>query len=240
MSIIHLILTAKGGVGKSYIATLLAQFLGRDTFCADTDPSNPTFASYKAIGAKHFNIMTEDMNIDRSRFDALIEAMLEHEGDCVVDNGSSSFLPMMSYMLENNVIDILRDAGKTVVIHSVLIGGLGIEETTRGILSLLKAKAAPLVIWENELYGPVEKEGMKFAATKAYEENKKQILGIVRIAERKPDTHGADVHNMTSQKLTFDEVMASPEYQVMNKHRLKTVKTDVFDQLEEIDFSAAA
>ncbi|MCU6502297.1 hypothetical protein LPN04_31330 [Rugamonas sp. A1-17] len=238
MSTIHLVLTGKGGVGKSYISTILAQYLPPDTFCGDTDPSNPTFTSYKAIGARHFNIMTDDMNIDKSRFDALMDIMLEHEGDCLVDNGSSSFLPMMAYILENNVIDFLQEAGKTVVIHSVLIGGLGLEETTRGVSSLLQSQVAPIVIWENELYGPVEMNGMRFADTDAYSKHKERILGIVRIAARGADTYGKDLHRMTSQKLTFDEVDQSTEFGAFNKQRMRTVRRDIFKQLDQLDFSA--
>lgn len=48
--------------------------------------------------------MTADMNIDKSGFDNLVEMLLEAPADCVVDNGSSSFLPMMANMLENSVI----------------------------------------------------------------------------------------------------------------------------------------
>lgn len=239
MSTIHLVLTGKGGVGKSYISTILAQYLGPDTFCGDTDPSNPTFTSYKAIGAKHFDIMTPDMNIDKSRFDALMHAMLEYEGDCLVDNGSSSFLPMMAYMLENNVVDFLQEAGKTVIIHAVLVGGLGLEETTRGLTSLLKSQVAPIVIWENELHGVVENDGIRFINTDTYTLHRKRVLGIVRIAARGADTYGKDLHKMTSQKMTFAEVDQSTEFGAFNKQRMRTVRRDIFEQLDKLDFTGA-
>jgi hypothetical protein len=238
MSTIHIILTGKGGVGKSYIATILAQYLGNETFCADTDPSNPTFASYKAIGAKHFDIMTKDMDIDRSRFDYLIEEMLQHEGDCLVDNGSSSFLPMMAYIVKNNVFEFLREAGKKVVIHSVLIGGLGVEETTRGVSALLQSQAAPIVVWENELYGPVVSQGMRFSETSIFKKHQAQIVGVVRIANRDNDMYGQTLHKMTSLKLTFDEVDKSMDFVSMEKQRTRTVRRDIFGQLDNLDFSA--
>lgn len=162
MSTIHFVLTGKGGVGKSFISALLAQYVKATfgvPFVADTDPSNPTIAGYPAFNAKHINIMTENMNINKSNFDELIVDLLSYEGDCVVDNGSSSFLPIMAYIMENDVIELLREAGKTVIIHAVLVGGLGMDETLRCIQTLLSSQVAPLVVWENELFGRVCKDG---------------------------------------------------------------------------------
>jgi len=49
---IHMVLQGKGGVGKSFVAAPMAQFLqdkGRDPLCIDTDPVNATFAGYSAF-----------------------------------------------------------------------------------------------------------------------------------------------------------------------------------------------
>lgn len=241
MSVIHFVMTGKGGVGKSYISTLLAQYVNKTTgmpFCADTDPSNPTFASYPAFKAKHIDIMTPEMNVDKSRFDKLMDELLSAETDCVVDNGSSSFLPLMAYFIENNVIEHLCEAGKVVVIHAVLVGGLGLEETQRGIETLLKAQVAPLVIWENEIHGPVAKNGKRFKDSNVYAEYKHRIMGVVRIAERGADTFGQDIHTMTSNRLTFDEVMTSPLFRTFARQRMLTVQRDIDNQLDEVDFVA--
>ena len=51
---IHLTLQGKGGVGKSLIASVLAQYhrqTGLDVRCIDTDPVNRTFAQYGALQA---------------------------------------------------------------------------------------------------------------------------------------------------------------------------------------------
>ena len=48
---IHLSLQGKGGVGKSLIASILAQYFrdrGRDIHCIDTDPVNSTLFQYTA------------------------------------------------------------------------------------------------------------------------------------------------------------------------------------------------
>ena len=51
---VHFILQGKGGVGKSFVAALLAQHYqanGRGAVvCVDTDPVNATFSGYGAFG----------------------------------------------------------------------------------------------------------------------------------------------------------------------------------------------
>ena len=44
---VHFVLQGKGGVGKSFVASILGQYFqvrGRDVRCFDTDPVNQTFA----------------------------------------------------------------------------------------------------------------------------------------------------------------------------------------------------
>jgi Mrp family chromosome partitioning ATPase len=239
MSAIHLTLTGKGGVGKSWITAAIANYLKMSEvplFAADTDPSNPTFASIPYFEAKHVNIMTPAMNIDRSRFDELIEGLVAHQGNCVVDNGSSSFLPMMAYMLENDVINFLINQGKKVYVHAVLVGGEGLMETQRCVDTLIKANVPNLVIWENEFNGPVIKDGKRFVESDLYQENHKRFAGVIRIAERSQDTFGKDLKAMGVARLAFAEVIASPEFRMMSRQRLTTVWRDISQQLDKVEF----
>src|SRR5579884_3436090 len=59
---IHLTLQGKGGVGKSLVASILAQYLrsgGRRVHCVDTDPVNRTLAQYSALTAERINLRDE-------------------------------------------------------------------------------------------------------------------------------------------------------------------------------------
>jgi Mrp family chromosome partitioning ATPase len=54
--VVNLVLQGKGGVGKSLVASILAQFYranGHAVKCIDTDPVNQTFSQYAGIGAQH-------------------------------------------------------------------------------------------------------------------------------------------------------------------------------------------
>ena len=67
---IHLTLQGKGGVGKSLVAAVLAQYLksaGRDVRCIDTDPVNRTFAQYAALNADRLQLRDEHNRIDQRK-----------------------------------------------------------------------------------------------------------------------------------------------------------------------------
>ena len=64
-----------------------------------------------------------DGNIDVRGFDALMERLLTEDGTFVIDNGASTFIPLWSYIVENQVIEILRQAGKRLYVHTVITGG---------------------------------------------------------------------------------------------------------------------
>ena len=53
MKEVHFVVQSKGGVGKSFVAMLLAQYLQDRSddklYCFDTDPDNQTFAGYQAL-----------------------------------------------------------------------------------------------------------------------------------------------------------------------------------------------
>ena len=83
---IHLTLQGKGGVGKSLVASVLAQYLrgkGKEVRCIDTDPVNRTFAQYSALGADRLNLRDEHNRIEQRAFDSLIERFLTEDAALV-------------------------------------------------------------------------------------------------------------------------------------------------------------
>lgn len=231
---IHIVLQGKGGVGKSLVAALLAQYLassGTKLFCADTDPVNNTFSRYQSIGAKSIHVLNSDQEIDARIFDALIEELIEHDGDAVIDNGASTFIPLAAYLSENGVIDLLRSYGKTVYIHTVLTGGQAMDDTLSGLVALLRSQPAEILVWENEFFGLVERDEKRFIDLDLYQSNKKRIKGIINIKRRSQSTFGRDIELMVSNKLTFNDAMTSSLFSLMPRQRLMTIKKEIFDQL---------
>lgn len=239
MHTVHFVLMGKGGVGKSMVASMLSQYLGtlnRNLFCADTDPTNMTFKHYKALDVQHYNISDETLKVDTRKFDALINRIAEHEGDCVVDTGASSFLPLMHYLHENKMFDLLESTGRRVVVHTPLVGGQAIDETVRGLQTILEFFNTPVLVWVNEYFGPVRKDGVGFRESTLFKEAKARLFGVVLLQELTADTSGQDVGEMTRHYLTFDEALSSPMFYFANRHRLMMVRNGIYDQLKKLDF----
>ncbi len=237
MATINLVLQGKGGVGKSFIASLLAQYFlsrGYPICCFDTDPVNATFSGYKALQVNTVDIMDGD-NINTSRFDQLIEALVSlPEGtEAIVDNGSSTFLPLGSYMKENRVAEMLQDNGHTIRTHTIITGGQGGGDTCQGLFSLLENKFKSITIWENPFFGKTD-----FLNEPFYLENKGKmgaVEAIISLPDRKRETFGADIAKMLSMKLTFDEVLKRTDFTLMQRQRIVITKRELFELLEKAE-----
>lgn len=234
---VHLSLQGKGGVGKSLIAAILAQYLrhkGQVVQCIDTDPVNQTFSQYSLLEVSHLKLLA-DGRIDPRVFDLLMERLLTDKGTFVVDNGASTFIPLWHYILENDVVSVLRRSGRRLYVHSVITGGQALVDTLTGFGEL--ANTTPdrnVVVWVNEYFGPVEDDGKRFIDMRVFRENEDKVAGTVAIPRRSVDTFGRDVEEMLRKKLTFAEAIDSSTFSIMARQRLKMIQTDLFEQLDRL------
>jgi hypothetical protein len=237
---IHVTLQGKGGVGKSLVASILAQYFrhrAAKIHCLDTDPVNQTFSQYAELGAEHLALM-HDGKIDSRGFDVLMERLLTEDEIFIVDNGASTFIPLWSYIVENNVLELLRAAGRRLYVHTVVTGGQALGDTLKGFKSLADSSAERnIVVWLNEYFGLIERDGKTFTEMLAYKECEAKILGLVRVQKRNQDTFGRDIEEVIARKLTFEEAIRNGRASVMSKQRLKVVQRDLFEQLDRIPLS---
>lgn len=235
MKQVHFTLQGKGGVGKSFVSSLIAQYLrasGNPVTVVDTDPVNATLAGYKAFNAERLELMEGGSLIERN-FDKLIEQVVEVDTNFVIDNGAASFIPLSYYIAENDAINLIGENGKQVIIHTVITGGQAIRDTLAGFASLVEQMPgnAEIIVWLNEFFGDIEAEGKTFEEMKVYQQNKDRVRGIIRIARQTGSTFGEDVKLMLDSKLTFDEVAVSEDFKLMAKSRLAKIKNSIFEQL---------
>lgn len=235
MKRVHLTLQGKGGVGKSFVSSLVTQYLmslGAPVVAVDTDPVNATLCGYTAFNTRRIELMDGGSLIERN-FDALIEQIVEEDTNFVVDNGASSFIPLSFYLNENDAIRTIREHGKEVVIHTVVTGGQAMRDTVSGLYDLMTQMPpeASIVVWLNEFFGDVVADGQRFEDAPGFQKNRSRITGLVRIARQTGSTFGRDVQLMLDSKLTFDQVAQSPDFGLMAKSRLARVRAAIFDQL---------
>lgn len=238
---VHFILQGKGGIGKTLVSTFLAQWLkAKDETpprCFDTDQENPTFSRYRALDVMHIPVMTDARIIDPKGFDNLMLALLEAEGNCVVDNGANTFSPLMAYLIENDAFALMKESGKQAYVHTIVGGGDTLHDTAAGFVSTANSVSAPLILWENEYFGLLQSpSGKQFGESQTFSEHADKVKGKVTLVQRNSDTFGADLKKMNTGRLTLDEVLQSDKFNIMEKQRIKTVYRQIFEQLDRIDW----
>lgn len=241
MSNIHFFLQGKGGVGKTLTSSFTTQYLrtiSDDVYGIDTDSVNHTYSQYKAFNAAIYNIYDPQTSFLN---EAVIEEMAEYiydagHRDIIIDNGASSFIPLLQYLTDNLVISALNEAGHHVYIHTVLTGGQGLEDTAGGLTSVLKNfPDTPIVVWLNYKFGDVMMNGKEFEDWAVYKKNKESIAGIIPVDFNDSQLFQSDLEFMLSRKFTFDEAMA--ESKLFSRNRLKQMQETVFTAIRNTGLS---
>jgi len=246
MKEVNLVVQSKGGCGKTFCCASFAQYVTAEAanqvevHCYDTDTSNRTLSRYKPLNVQIINILTGHNTVDTRNFDGLIEQFLEKDGIGIVDTGSNTFIPLMSYIAENNIAELLRESGVRLILHVPIEGGQAQVDCIESLERILTAVDADIVVWLNEFHGAVENGGKPFEQFGVYQKHKDRIVGIVRVEKRNPDTYGKDIEQMTKLHLTFDEVDSTTEMTFMPKQRLRNVKRDIFAKLANLPVAANA
>ncbi len=235
MAKIHMLLQGKGGVGKSFIATVIAQYLAshkRPALCIDTDPVNATFFGFKALNVKRLELMQGD-EIDPRNFDALVEQIASTKADVVIDNGASSFVQLAHYLVTNTVPQLLHSMGHELILHSVVTGGQAFEDTMHNLTVIVPQfpTEAKFIVWLNPFWGPIEDKGKTFELLPEYQSIKDRISAILQIPPLKLETFGRDLSEMLQERLTFEEAMADKKKTIMNRQRLRIVRDQLYGQL---------
>lgn len=238
---IHFVLQGKGGIGKSLVTSIIAQYLTSKlgtVLSFDTDQENTTLLHYKKLNVEHIPLMNSSRIIDSKKLDILMEKLLSSEKCCVVDNGANTFSPLLAYFIENQCFEMLRDAGKKVFIHTIIGGGDTLVDTATGFNSIAQGLTdTPIILWLNEFFGDLAlPSGEKLEDLKVYKQNAKSVDNVVFMQARNPQTFGSDIKKMNTKRLTLDEILVSTEFGIMEKQRLKTVFRDIYSQLDKFSW----
>lgn len=237
---IHFFFQSKGGCGKTFCTALWAQYLkkiGANLKGFDTDQENRDFFAYKGLPVRYVDVMEGLTTINQKKFDHFMEKLLTEEGTFAIDIGANSFTPLLGYLVENDGIEMLRESGKKVYLHGLVAGGDNYASTMTGFLDLVTNTDTPVVLWLNEHFGDLmDTNGVPFLESNEFKEHKEKICGAILLHKTNPQTYGEDLKKMTTARLTFDEIMKSEEFTIMEKQRLRTYAKSVFEQLGKVNF----
>lgn len=126
----------------------------------------------------------------------------------------------------------LKKLKKEVFIHTVIVGGQSQNDTLQGLLTLFDlikdSNNVKLVIWLNEFQGKITD------AEKVFKAVAKKTAGFIVVENKNSDAFTADLEKLTKSCLTLKEALASNDFNLMAKQRLKRVFNDIYVQLDQI------
>jgi len=94
-----------------------------------------------------------------------------------------------------------------------------------------------VIVWLNEYFGEVSKDGKPFEKFRVAEEQAHKLLGTVVIRERNLNTYSDDLRQMLTQRLTFEEAIRLAEFSLVSKQRLEIIRRELFQQLDQIEMA---
>ena len=175
--------------------------------------------------------------LDVSRADQFVETLLSHQSDVVIDSGAASFVPLSRYLIDNQIADLLENAGRELVVHTIVTGGGSVIETLKGleIVVLHFPETVKVVVWTNEFFGPVRYEDTAFEEMAIYRDAKSRISGRVMLKELNRRTFGANLATLLERKLTFDEALrANTAFNTVERQRLAMIQRELFEQIARV------
>lgn len=233
---IHFVMQGKGGVGKSLIASLLAQYMmkTKTKFSAyDVDPVNNSFAQWRELGVEIIDLLDATGRINEAGFDQLMEKLAHGTKTSIVDVGASSMLPISTYLIENGCFQLLADHGFRVLIH-VPITQSNITHTMTGFMAICDQMPVTVktIVWLNEYFGGPVNDG-NFEGISTYQERIHRVLGVVRLAELSP-LFRKDLGQVLMARQTFADASQDPNIFLMNKQRLFQVWRNITNQIDTV------
>jgi hypothetical protein len=159
-SVIHFIGGEKGGVGKSVIARLLAQY------CIDHDLEFSGFDTDRSHGAlmRFYGGYAAPILVDRfEALDAIVERAAEQPGRRVlVDLAAQTHEPLVRWMDESGVLDLAAEAGIDVHYWHVMDAGRDSVDLLKRLLDRFEGRLRYVLVL-NELrgddFGNLERSG---------------------------------------------------------------------------------
>ncbi len=164
----HFILGKKGGTGKTFTASILAEYI-RDGMTSghvlgpgdasgfmvfDADPSNYSLSQVGSLNARRAAIFPRSGEVDVAELDRVFAPGEFGEEVRVVDMGSTGYVEILQYLRETEIFDLWNQTGKRVFLHTPLCGGERLGSTLKALGEIMENfPEADIMVWCND-YDP--------------------------------------------------------------------------------------
>jgi hypothetical protein len=240
MAKVHLTIGAKGGIGKSFVAALMAQYLVDNVInckplCIDLDFKNKTFSRYAGLDVALIDVESNG-DIDKSKFDQFINRVdsADSEDVMIVDTGGNIYLALTDYLNSNNVLELLIDMGNAITLHIPVMAGADMFPTLNTLNELVRSTppAVKAAVWINQKNGRVEYKGKCFEESDRYTDHGKRIQAVTYIPLWRPDMQ-VNVAEMLEEAVTFEQAMRMDVFDLISKQRLTMAKRYLYAAIED-------
>lgn len=248
MAQVNLVIGTKGGIGKSFVAASLAQYVMEVMtaakralpLCYDIDPNCKTFSSLKGLKVSFLDIMTEK-EIDKRKFDSLFQNICNAgKGDTVIiDSGGNTYIPLIKYMTDNEIFELLITEKHEVALHIPISGGAELLTTMRCFaeLGIATPDEVRLVPWLNPFHGSLAYKGQTFETTAFYKDLSSRIPGIVNLPTWASDMQ-VDVTELFKSNKTYEEGIQDGSNNIIVRQRLRTAKRKLYSAIQAANILA--
>ena len=172
--------------------------------------------------------------INARAFDGMMMAMLEDGASAVIDNGATTFIPLMNYIAESGVFEVLLGAGKQVIAHIIIAGGDAMGETIDGFAQIMSVlpETVQAVVRLNALHGRVQSDGVDFEQTAIYRRLRERIAGLVPLPAPASDLFARDLQDLRQKRVSFKAALdGEGGFNVMERQRFAMVRRDIFARM---------
>jgi len=225
MKVITFVLQNKGGIGKSHIAWLLANYLLEnsdiDIKVYDNDSETPRLVKYHSLNAEHIQLYKLDADgyvkpesLNLQKLNVVAQELETGDKNILVDCGSPSFQPTLSFF-QDDIIELYKELDITFRII-IPVGKEQVTQTAPREVLAAFGDLAEYIIIENEFFGEFdfdvdlfEKAGVKFAKMKLEAMQNLQLQAIDTAKEN---------------NLLLNKAIKSPMFTIPEKGRLMQVK----------------
>lgn len=220
------VIAPKGGLGKSYIAMLLANSilsLNAHIKFYDNDSETPRLSQYTSLNSDHIqlykldsdgHVKAESLNINA--MDTITNELENGIHDIVlVDNGSPSFQPFLSYF-QYNTIELFN----TIDVDFIMVIPISKDKITHtGPIEVLNSygNKVKYILIENEHFGEFNYDVSAFDAMNVE-------YSVIKM-ERYTNAQMQDINKVQELNLLLSEAIMSREFNLVSKSRLSIAKT---------------
>ena len=231
----HFILQVTPGVGASLVASLVAQHIqlsGRVITAIDANPANSTLTGLNALTVQAWDLRGQEAT-EPQAYQNLIDHICLTDTDFVVDAGAPNFPTMNWYLRRQDVRDRLVSAARQPVVHTMIQGGPGLQDSLQHFSQIARRLDAsiPIIVWLNNYWGTTETDGNSFEESDEYLRHKSKIRGIVHLRRPANSMFGVNLAGMFARRLTFPEIRMAYGFTLTTRQRLAMMSREVFQQL---------